>query len=331
MGNKVKAREIMKEAGVPVLPGSEGGVRDEKQAVEIARELGFPVIVKASAGGGGKGMKIVHNPTGLGNAFLTAKAEAKAAFGDDEVYIEKFIERPRHVEIQIMADRYGNVIHLGERECSIQRRHQKLFEEAPCPVMTPELRKRMGDAAIKAARTVDYTNVGTVEFLLDGEDFYFMEMNTRVQVEHPVTEMITGVDIVKEQILCAAGERLRYSQDDIVLRGHAMECRVNAEDPETFLPSPGRITYYHVPGGLGVRVDSAIYAQYEVLPYYDSLLGKVIVHAENRQEAIERMNRSLDEYIIEGVRTTIPFFKKILRDPDFVSGDIDTNFLERYS
>ncbi len=331
MGNKVKAREIMKEAGVPVLPGSEGGVRDEKQAVEIARELGFPVIVKASAGGGGKGMKIVHNPTGLGNAFLTAKAEAKAAFGDDEVYIEKFIERPRHVEIQIMADRYGNVIHLGERECSIQRRHQKLFEEAPCPVMTPELRKRMGDAAIKAARTVDYTNVGTVEFLLDGEDFYFMEMNTRVQVEHPVTEMITGVDIVKEQILCAAGERLRYSQDDIVLRGHAMECRVNAEDPETFLPSPGRITYYHVPGGLGVRVDSAIYAQYEVLPYYDSLLGKVIVHAEKRQEGIARMNRSLDEYIIEGVRTTIPFFKKILRDPDFVSGDIDTNFLERYS
>lgn len=330
MGNKVKAREVMKKAGVPVLPGSDGGVKSEKEAVKVAKDLGFPVIVKASSGGGGKGMKVVHSPASLGNAFLTARAEAKAAFGDDEVYIEKFIERPRHVEIQIMADQYGNVIHLGERECSIQRRHQKLLEEAPCPVMTPELRERMGKAAIRAAKTVNYSNVGTVEFLLDGEEFYFMEMNTRVQVEHPITEMVTGVDIVKEQILSAVGERLRLSQDNITLKGHAIECRVNAEDPKTFLPSPGRITYYHVPGGLGVRVDSAIYDQYVVLPHYDSLLGKVIVHADSRKEAIERMNRSLDEYIIEGVKTTIPFFKKILRDPDFVAGDIDTNFLERH-
>jgi len=330
MGDKIKAREAMIKAGVPVLPGSEGGVKDEKEALDIAKSLGFPVIVKATAGGGGKGMKIVHNPSSLGNSFLTAQAEAKASFGNDEVYIEKYIERPRHVEIQIMADRKGNVIHLGERECSIQRRHQKLLEEAPCPIMTEELRKKMGDAAVAAARHVDYSNVGTIEFLLDGDDFYFMEMNTRVQVEHPITEMITGVDIVKEQILSAAGQTLRYSQDDIVLRGHAIECRINAEDPETFLPSPGKITYYHAPGGLGVRVDSAVYDQYVIQPYYDSLIGKVIVHADSRKEAIGRMNRTLDEYIIEGVKTTIPFQKKILSDPDFISGDTYTSFLERY-
>lgn len=330
MGNKVKAREVMKKSGVPVLPGSDGAVKNEKEAIDIARKLGFPVIVKASSGGGGKGMKIVHNPTGLGNAFLTAKAEAEAAFGDGEVYIEKFIQKPRHVEVQILADQYGNTIHLGERECSIQRRHQKLLEEAPCPIMTPELRERMCAVAIKAAKSVNYSNVGTVEFLLDGEDFYFMEMNTRVQVEHPITEMITGIDILKEQILSAAGEKLRYTQRDIVLRGHAIECRINAEDPETFLPSPGKISYYHVPGGLGVRVDSALYADYDVLPYYDSLLGKVIIYGDSRKEVIERLNRSLDEYIIEGVKTTIPFFKKILRDPDFISADFDTNFLERY-
>ncbi len=329
MGNKIRAREVMKNSGVPVLPGSEGCVGDEKAALKIAKEIGFPVIIKASAGGGGKGMKIVHNPTSLGNAFLTTRAEAMAAFGDGEVYIEKYCERPRHVEIQILADRHGNVIHLGERECSIQRRHQKLLEEAPCPIMTPELRKRMGDAAVAAAKSVNYSNVGTVEFLLEDDEFYFMEMNTRVQVEHPITEMITGVDIVKEQILSAAGEKLRYAQEDIKFNGHAIECRINAEDPENFLPSPGKVTYYHVPGGLGVRVDSAVYDQYVIQPYYDSLIGKVIVHADSREDAIERMNRSLDEYIIEGVKTTIPVFKKILRDPDFLSGNTDTKFLER--
>lgn len=329
MGNKIRAREVMKKAGVPILPGSEGMVKDEKEALKIAKEIGFPIIIKASAGGGGKGMKIVHNPASLNNAFLTTRSEAMAAFGDGEVYIEKYCERPRHVEIQVMADKYGNVIHLGERECSIQRRHQKLLEEAPCPIMTPELRKKMGDAAVAAARSVNYTNVGTVEFLLDGDEFYFMEMNTRVQVEHPITEMITGVDIVKEQILSAAGEKLRYTQDDINLNGHAIECRINAEDPENFLPSPGKVTYYHVPGGLGVRVDSAVYDQYVIQPYYDSLIGKVIVHADTRAAAIERMHRSLDEYIIEGVKTTIPFFKKILRDKDFIAGNTDTKFLER--
>ncbi len=328
MGNKVRAREVMMNAGVPILPGSDGAVKDEKEALKLAKEIGFPVIIKASSGGGGKGMKIVHNPASLGNSFLTTKAEAMAAFGDDEVYIEKYCERPRHVEIQIMADTYGNVIHLGERECSIQRRNQKLLEEAPCPIMTPELRKEMGDAAVSAAKSVNYSNVGTVEFLLENGKFYFMEMNTRVQVEHPITEMITGVDIVTEQILSAAGEKLRYTQDDIVLNGHAIECRVNAEDPETFLPSPGKVTYYHVPGGLGVRVDSAVYDQYVIQPYYDSLIGKVIVHSDTRQGAIERMNRSLDEYIIEGVKTTIPFFKKIFRDPDFISGNTHTKFVE---
>ncbi len=329
MGNKIKAREVMKAAGVPVLPGSEGRIENEKEAIKISKEIGFPVIIKASAGGGGKGLKVVHNPTSLGNAFLTTRSEAKAAFGDDEVYIEKYCEKPRHVEIQIMADKYGNVIHLGERECSIQRRHQKLLEEAPCPIMTPELRKRMGDAAVAAAKQVDYSNVGTIEFLLEGDEFYFMEMNTRVQVEHPITEMVTGVDIVKEQILSAVGEKLRYKQSDIKFNGHAIECRINAEDPVNFLPSPGKITYYHVPGGLGVRVDSAVYDQYVIQPYYDSLIGKVIVHAETRAEAIQRMYRSLDEYIIEGVKTTIPFFKQILRDPDFLSGDTDTKFVER--
>ena len=330
MGNKIRAKEVMMKAGVPVVPGSDGRVKDEKEALKVAKEIGFPVIIKASAGGGGKGMKIVHNPTSIGNAFLTTQAEAKAFFGDGEVYIEKYCQKPRHVEIQILADKHGNVIHLGERECSIQRRNQKLMEEAPCPIMTEELRDRMTNAAVAAAEAVNYTNVGTVEFLLDGDDFYFMEMNTRVQVEHPITEMITGVDIVKEQILSAAGEKLRFKQEDIVFRGHSIECRINAEHPDTFLPSPGKITYYHVPGGLGVRVDSAVYDQYIIQPYYDSLIGKVIVHAETRQEAIRRMYRTLDEYIIEGVETTIPFFKKILGNKDFIAGDIDTKFVERF-
>ncbi|MBE9503572.1 MAG: acetyl-CoA carboxylase biotin carboxylase subunit [Proteobacteria bacterium] len=330
MGNKIRAKEVMMKAGVPVVPGSDGKINDEKEALKVAKEIGFPVIIKASAGGGGKGMKIVHNPTSIGNAFLTTQAEAKAFFGDGEVYIEKYCQKPRHVEIQILADKHGNVIHLGERECSIQRRNQKLMEEAPCPIMTEELRERMTNAAVTAAKAVNYTNVGTVEFLLDGEDFYFMEMNTRVQVEHPITEMITGVDIVKEQILSAAGEKLRFKQEDIVFRGHSIECRINAEHAETFLPSPGKITYYHVPGGLGVRVDSAVYDQYIIQPYYDSLIGKVVVHAETRQEAIRRMYRTLDEYIIEGVETTIPFFKKILGNKDFIAGDIDTSFVERF-
>ncbi|MEI6305478.1 MAG: acetyl-CoA carboxylase biotin carboxylase subunit, partial [Deltaproteobacteria bacterium] len=288
------------------------------------------VIIKATAGGGGRGMKIVHSQAALPNAFATARAEAQSGFGNPEVYIEKYCEQPRHVEIQIMADKHGNVIHLGERDCSIQRRHQKLIEEAPSTVITPEIRKAMGDAAVKAAAAVGYNSVGTVEFLVDKENnFYFMEMNTRVQVEHPVTEMVTGVDIVREQILSAAGVPLRYKQEDIKINGHAIECRINAEDPLKFTPSPGKITAYHPPGGLGVRVDSFVYDQYTVVPHYDSMIAKLIVHAETREDAIKRMARALDEFIIEGIKTTIFFHKRIMANPDFIEGNIDTSFLER--
>jgi acetyl-CoA carboxylase biotin carboxylase subunit len=275
-------------------------------------------------------MKIVHSPAALPNAFATARAEAQAGFGNPEVYIEKYCQQPRHVEIQILGDKHGNVIHLGERDCSIQRRHQKLIEEAPCSVLTPELRKAMGDAAVRAAKAVDYNSAGTVEFLLDSDgNFYFMEMNTRIQVEHPVTEMVTGIDIVREQIRSAAGLKLRYKQSDIKIQGHAIECRINAEDPFKFTPCPGKITGYHTPGGLGVRVDSFVYDQYTVLPHYDSLISKLIVHADTRDDAIRRMLRALDEYIIEGIKTTIPFHKRILSNKDFIEGNLDTGFLER--
>ena len=330
MGDKISARQAVIKVGVPILPGTKEGVNDVAEAVRIAKEIGFPVIIKATAGGGGRGMKIVHSPAALPNAFATARAEAQAGFGNPEVYIEKYCENPRHIEIQIMADKHGNVIHLGERDCSIQRRHQKIIEEAPSTVSTPELRAAMGEAAVRAAKAVGYNSVGTMEFLVDRENnFYFMEMNTRVQVEHPVTEMVTGVDVVREQIRSAYGLPLRYTQDDIRINGHAIECRINAEDPLKFTPSPGKITSYHTPGGLGVRVDSFVYDQYSVVPHYDSLIAKLIVHAETREDAIKRMARALDEYIIEGIKTTIFFHKRIMANKDFIEGNIDTRFIEK--
>ncbi|TYO99968.1 biotin carboxylase /acetyl-CoA carboxylase carboxyltransferase subunit alpha [Geothermobacter ehrlichii] len=331
MGDKIRARQTVTEAGVPILPGTKDNVPDIETAQKIAAEIGYPVIIKATAGGGGRGMKVVHTPAHLPNAFASARTEAEAGFGNPDVYIEKFCEAPRHVEIQIMADRQGNVIHLGERDCSIQRRHQKLIEESPCPVLTPAVRRKMGECAVAAAEKVGYHSVGTVEFLLDKDlNFYFMEMNTRVQVEHPVTEMVTGVDIIKEQIRIAAGEPLRFRQKDIKIQGHAIECRINAEDPEKFTPCPGKIDGYHTPGGMGVRVDSAVYDQYTVLPHYDSMIAKLIVHAETREEAVKKMACALDEYIIEGIRTTIPFHQKIMSNREFIDGvDVDTGFLER--
>ena len=330
MGDKISARQAVIKEGVPILPGTKEGVKDVNEAISIAKKIGFPVIIKATAGGGGRGMKIVHSPAALPNAYATARAEAQAGFGNPEVYIEKYCERPRHVEIQVLGDKHGNVIHLGERDCSIQRRHQKILEEAPSTVSTPELRKAMGEAAVRAAKAVGYNSAGTVEFLVDKDNnFYFMEMNTRIQVEHPVTEMVTGVDIVREQIRSAYGQKLRFRQSDIKINGHAIECRINAEDPHRFTPSPGKITAYHTPGGLGVRVDSFVYDQYNVLPHYDSLIAKLIVHAETREAAITRMARALDEYIIEGIKTTIPLHKAIMANKDFMEGNIDTGFLER--
>lgn len=330
MGDKISARQAVIKQGVPILPGTKEGVKTVEDAVKVAKEIGFPVIIKATAGGGGRGMKIVHSQAALPNAFATARAEAQSGFGNPEVYIERYCEKPRHVEIQILGDKHGNVIHLGERDCSIQRRHQKLIEEAPSTVVTPEIRKAMGDAAVRAAAAVGYNSAGTVEFLVDKQNnFYFMEMNTRIQVEHPVTEMITGVDLVREQIRSAAGIPLRYKQEDIQIRGHAIECRINAEDPFKFTPCPGKITAYHPPGGLGVRVDSFVYDQYSVVPNYDSLIGKLIVHADTREEAIKRMARALDEFRIEGIKTTIFFHKRIMAHKDFIEGDIDTSFLER--
>jgi len=330
MGDKISARQAVIEHGVPILPGTKENVKTVDEAVKIAKQIGFPVIIKATAGGGGRGMKIVHSQATLANAYATAKAEAQAGFGNPDVYIEKYCEQPRHVEIQILADKHGNCIHLGERDCSIQRRHQKMLEEAPCPALKAETRAAMGAAAVKAAKAVNYCSVGTVEFLLDKNgDFFFMEMNTRIQVEHPVTEMITGVDLIREQIRSAAGLPLRYTQEDIKITGHAIECRINAEDPFKFTPCPGKITAYHQPGGLGVRVDSFVYDQYTVVPHYDSMIGKLIVHAETREDAIRRMARALDEYIIEGIKTTIFFHKRIMTNKDFIEGNVDTSFLDR--
>jgi acetyl-CoA carboxylase, biotin carboxylase subunit len=330
MGDKISARQTVTQYGVPILPGTKDGVATAEEAVKIASKIGYPVIIKATAGGGGRGMKIVHSPASLPNAFAAARSEAQAGFGNPEVYIEKYCERPRHVEIQIMADQHGNCIYLGERDCSIQRRHQKLIEEAPCPVLSPEQRKKMGECAVAAAKAVNYTSVGTMEFLLDAHgDFFFMEMNTRVQVEHPVTEMVTGIDIIKEQIRSAAGIPLRYTQDDIKIQGHSIECRINAEHPFKFTPSPGKIDGYHPPGGLGVRVDSFVYDQYTVLPHYDSMIAKLIVHADTREEAIRRMARALDEYIIGGIKTSIAFHQKVMNSKEFVEGDVDTGFIDR--
>jgi acetyl-CoA carboxylase biotin carboxylase subunit len=330
MGDKIAGRQSVIKSGVPILPGTKDNVPTVEEAQKIAEKIGFPVIIKATAGGGGKGMKVVHSPASLPNQYAMARAEAKASFGNSDVYIEKYCERPRHVEIQILGDKFGNIIHLGERDCSIQRRHQKLIEEAPCPVLPEKVRKKLCECAVNAAKAIGYRSAGTMEFLLDkNNDFYFMEMNTRIQVEHPVTEAITGVDIVKEQIRVAAGLPLRYKQKDIKFHGHAIECRINAEDPVKFTPFPGKIDGYHPPGGLGVRIDSAVYDQYTVLPNYDSMIAKLIVHADTREEAIKRMARALDEYIIGGIKTTIEFHQKIMCNADFIEGDVDTSFLER--
>lgn len=332
MGDKAVAKETMKEAGVPTVPGSDGLIESVEDAVEISSSIGYPVIIKATAGGGGKGIRIVYDETTLRQAVVTAQREAESAFGNGGVYIEKYIERMRHVEIQVMADRHGNVIHLGERDCSVQRRLQKLVEEAPCPVLSEETRAEMGAAAVAAARAVDYVGAGTIEFIYaDDGAFYFMEMNTRIQVEHPVTEWVTGVDLVREMILAAAGVPLSVSQDDIVLRGHAIECRINAEDPaRQFLPSPGTITAYLPPSGNGVRVDSACYPGYAIPPFYDSMIAKLIVWAPDREQAIARMLRALDEFVIEGVKTTIPFHLALLQNDHFRNSEVSTRFLEEH-
>ena len=331
MGDKATARRLAREQGVPTVPGSPGPVETVEEALAFADGLGYPVIIKAAAGGGGKGMRVAADHESFAQAFTLARQEALAAFNSDQVYIEKYLARPRHVEIQVMGDQHGRVLHLCERDCSVQRRHQKLIEEAPSPALTQELRDQMGTAAVQLASAIGYVGAGTIEFLLDEDgSFYFMEMNTRIQVEHPVTEMVTSYDLVKEQIRVAAGEKLRLKLVGNRLRGHAIECRVNAEDPaRNFQPSPGLITAYHPPGGPGVRVDTHIYAGYQVPPYYDSLLAKVIVHGNTRAEALARMRQALDSFIIEGITTTIPFLGRVMRHPDFVAGRVDTKFLER--
>ena len=331
MGDKARARRAMKKAGVPILPGSDGPVDSEERGLKVAKDLGYPVIVKASAGGGGRGMRIVRAPADLGSALRTAQREAQAAFGVGDVYIEKYIEGPRHIEFQLLGDHHGNVVHLGERECSVQRRHQKLIEEAPSTVLTDRQRRKLGSTVVDAARAVQYTNAGTFEFLMDASgSFYFIEANTRLQVEHGITEMVTGVDIVKEQIRVAAGERLSFKQGDISFSGHALECRVNAEHPETFTPSPGVIRAFSVPGGPGVRVDTFAHAECTVSPYYDSLVGKIMAHGRDRSEAIARMRRTLEMTVVEGIHTTIPLHLRILQDPDFVAGRLSTSFMDRY-
>ncbi|CBZ05494.1 biotin carboxylase of acetyl-CoA carboxylase [Clostridium botulinum H04402 065] len=331
VGNKSNARDIMIRAGVPVIPGSNGVIHNEEEALNIAEEIGYPIVVKASAGGGGRGIRIVHSKENMIKAFNTAKSEAKGAFGDDSMYVEKFIKNPRHIEFQILGDNYGNIIHLGERDCSLQRRNQKVLEEAPSPRMNEELRKRMGDVAIKAAKAVEYKNAGTIEFLLDEDgNFYFMEMNTRIQVEHPITEMVTGVDILKEQIKIAYGEKLNIKQKDIKIQGHAIECRINAEDYKNgFRPCPGKIENLYIPGGLGVRLDSSVYSGYTIPPYYDSMIGKLIAYGRNREETIQIMKRALGELIIEGVNTNIDFQFIILEDENFIKGEYTTKYIEK--
>ncbi|NMA85448.1 MAG: acetyl-CoA carboxylase biotin carboxylase subunit [Epulopiscium sp.] len=331
MGNKSQARKTMIKANVPVVPGSEGAVCDVEEGLILAKKIGFPIMIKASSGGGGRGMRVATNEEEFKKSFRIAQNESQNAFGDSTMYLERFIENPRHIEFQILADQYGHVIHLGERDCSIQRRHQKIIEETPSPAMTEELREAMGAAAIRAAQAIGYQNAGTVEFLLDSsQNFYFMEMNTRIQVEHPITEMVTGIDLIEEQIKIAAGQPLSYQQEEITIRGHAIECRINAEDPsKDFMPSPGRITELHVPGGLGVRVDSAVYYGYTIPPYYDSMVAKLIVHGENREKSLAKMKRALGEFIIQGVHTNIDFQYDILHDEDFQKGEFDTSFIAK--
>ncbi|OFZ18423.1 MAG: acetyl-CoA carboxylase biotin carboxylase subunit [Bdellovibrionales bacterium GWB1_55_8] len=331
MGEKTRARAIAREVGVPLLPGTLAAVAGVEEAVTVADEIGYPVIMKAAAGGGGKGIHVVYNAQQLRSSFDRASSEAGAAFGNPAMYVEKYCEHPRHVEIQVLCDKHGNRIFLGERDCTIQRRHQKILEESPSPIMDAKLRDAMGRAAMKLCTAVKYENVGTVEFLVDeNKNFYFMEMNARIQVEHPVTEMVTGLDLLKEQLRAAAGLPLKIKQSDIHLQGHSIECRINAEDPERMAPSPGTITAFHVPGGLGVRIDSFVYDQYKVLPFYDSLIGKLIVHAPTRLEAIAKMRQALDEFVVEGIKTNIPFHKKILASKKFRDADYDTHFLEEF-
>ena len=329
MGDKIEAKRTAKHLGIPVVPGSEGGITSDDAARKIAAEIGFPVLIKASAGGGGRGMKVARSADELPNALSTARAEARAAFGDDAVYIEKYLGAPRHIEVQVLGDGKGKAVHLGERDCSLQRRHQKILEESPSPAIDAEQRARIGGIVADAMAKLGYSGAGTVEFLYEGGEFYFIEMNTRLQVEHPVTEAITGIDLVNEQIRVASGLGLSFTQDEVVFRGHAIECRINAEDPRTFAASPGRIAYFHPPGGLGVRVDSGVYQGYVIPPYYDSLIGKLIVHARDRRECLMRLGRALDEFVVDGIKTTIPLFRELVTDPDIASGNYDIHWLEK--
>jgi acetyl-CoA carboxylase biotin carboxylase subunit len=332
MGDKAVAKQTMRDAGVPVIPGSQGLVESLEEARKLAGEIGYPVILKATAGGGGRGMRVAQSEADVESAWSTARAEAEAGFGNPGLYLEKYLTHPRHVEVQVLGDKHGHAIHLGERDCSIQRRHQKLVEESPSPAVSPELRERMGAAAVAACHQVGYDSAGTIEFLLENDEFYFMEMNTRIQVEHPVTEMVTGVDLIRRMIMVAAGEDLGLTQEDIQLDGHAIECRINAEDPaKNFMPFAGTIAALNIPGGIGVRVDSHVYQGYSIPPNYDSLLGKLIVHAPTREMAVDRMKRALGEYVIEGIRTTIPFHLKLMKDKVFRSGDFDIKFLESWT
>ena len=330
MGDKIQAKKTARALGIPCVPGSEGAVTDEAEAAKIAADIGFPVLVKAAAGGGGRGMKVARTADDLEEALATARREAKSSFGDDAVYLEKYLERPRHIEVQVLGDGRGNAIHLGERDCSLQRRHQKVWEEGFSPALDEAQRGIIGNVVAEAMRRLSYLGVGTIEFLYENGEFYFIEMNTRIQVEHPVTEMITGIDLVNEQIKIAAGAPLTLTQADVRFSGHAIECRVNAENPQTFRPSPGRIAYYHPPGGLGVRVDSAVYQGYSIPPNYDSLVGKLIVHGRTRTEALMRLRRALDEFIIDGIDTTLPLFRRLVRNTDVLNGDYDIHWLERF-
>ncbi|NBJ13908.1 acetyl-CoA carboxylase biotin carboxylase subunit [Microvirga arsenatis] len=330
MGDKIEAKRTAKRLGIPCVPGSEGGITDDDEAKRIAKDIGYPVIIKAAAGGGGRGMKVARTEEDLVHALQTAKTEAKAAFGDDAVYIEKYLEKPRHIEIQVLGDGKGGAIHLGERDCSLQRRHQKVWEEGPSPALNVEMRERIGGVVAKAMQELQYAGAGTIEFLYEDGEFYFIEMNTRIQVEHPVTEMITGIDLVNEQIRVAAGHPLSVRQEDIKIEGHAIECRVNAEHPSTFRPSPGTISYFHPPGGLGVRVDSAAYQGYRIPPHYDSLVGKLIVHGRTRNECLMRLRRALDEFVVDGIDTTLPLFRTLVRNPDIQNGQYDIHWLENF-
>ncbi len=331
MGDKATAKATVRDAGIPLIIGSKGVLSGIEEALEVADQAGYPVLLKASAGGGGKGMKLAESRESLPSMYRLARAEAMACFGNGDLYLEKFILKPRHIEVQVLGDQHGNVVHLGERECSLQRRHQKVLEEAPSPLVDPEMRAALAAAAVAAAKAINYSSAGTIEFLADAnKKFYFIEMNTRIQVEHPITEMITGVDLVKQMILSAAGVPLPFTQEEIRFEGHAIECRINAEDPVTFAPCPGRINGYHEPGGYGVRVDSWVHDRCDVLPYYDSLLGKLITWGRDRDEAIARMRWALDEYVVEGIKTTVPFHRAVVRDPEFLSGTFDTGYIERF-